>query len=78
MREEEKTETVTKAWVCGDNKSSNGANMHETFFDDLFDVSDDVLENFPMPESEKSGVENICANSVFNNCTINFVVNSKK
>ena len=52
--------------------------MHETFFDDLFDVSDDVLANFPMPESEKSGVENICANSVFNNCTINFVVNSKK
>ena len=77
MREEEKTETVTKAEVYGDNKSSNGANMG-TFFDDLFDVSDDVLANFPMAESEKSEVENICANSVFNNCTINVVVNSKK
>ena len=50
----------------------------ETFFDDLFDVSDDVLANFPMPESEKSEIENICANLVFNNCTMNVVVNSKK
>ena len=48
----------------------------ETFFYDLFDESDDVLANFPMPVSEKSEVESICTNSVFNNCIINCVVNS--
>ena len=47
----------------------------ETFFYDLFDESDDVLANFPMPVSEKSEVESICTNSVFNNCIINCVVN---
>ena len=58
--------------------------------DDLFDlnfddyVSDSVLASIPLPENENSGNtnrssngENICTNSVFNNCTINFVVNEK-
>ena len=75
VREEEKTYTLTKAEVRGDNNSSDEANM-ETFLYDLFDESDDVLANFPMPVSEKSEVESICTNSVFNNCIINCVVNS--
>ena len=63
----------------GDINSSKEANT-KTFFDYLLHVSDDVLANFPIPDSatsEKSEVENICTNAVFNQCTINFVVNSK-
>ena len=76
VREEEKTETITKLEVIEANMIIE-ANM-ESFFDYLFDVSDDVLASFPMPENGKSEMENICTNSVFDNCTINFVVNSKK
>lgn len=43
--------------------------------DSDFDLSDDILASIPMPESTISYNENnICTNSVFNNCTINFVV----
>lgn len=42
-------------------------------FDSAFDLSDDVLANIPMPENRLiSNMNNLCANSVFNNCTINF------
>ena len=43
--------------------------------DSDFNLSDDILASIPMPESTISYNENnICTNSVFNNCTINFVV----
>lgn len=58
--------------------------------DDFFDlnvddyVSDSVLASIPLPgdgnspNTNRSGNgENLCSNSVFNNCTINFVVNEK-
>ena len=58
----------------------------EDLFDLTFDgfVSDSVLSSIPLPEKENSGnnngrsnKENICTNSVFNKCTINFVINEK-
>ena len=47
-------------------------------FDSTFDLSDDVLANIPMPENRLiSNMNNLCANSVFNNCTINFCYEKK-
>ena len=47
-------------------------------FDSRFDLSDDVLVNIPMPENRLiSNMKNLCANSVFNNCTINFCYKKK-
>ena len=47
-------------------------------FDSRFDLSDDVLANIPMPENRLiSNMNNFCANSVFNNCTINFCYEKK-
>ena len=47
-------------------------------FDSTFDLSDDVLANIPMPENRLiSNMNNLCANSVFNNCTINFCYENK-
>jgi hypothetical protein len=44
-----------------------------SLFDNMFDLSDDVLASIPLPDiSVISNVNNLCANSVFNNCTINF------
>ena len=45
-------------------------------FEGLNDVSDEILASIPMPELAPTNtyVENICSNSVFNNCTLNFVV----
>jgi len=40
-----------------------------------FDLPDDILASIPMPETTISNnVNKICTNSLFNNCTINFVV----
>ena len=40
-----------------------------------FDLPYDILASIPMRETTVSNsVNNICTNSVFNNCTINFVV----
>ena len=74
VREEEKTESITMREVGGDNNSRKEANT-KTFFGYLFDVSDNVPANFPMPENTKSEVENIYRNLVFNSCTISFVNN---
>ena len=39
------------------------------------DLPDDLLASIPMPETTlSSNVNNICTNSVFNSCTIHFVV----
>ena len=41
-------------------------------FDTTFDLSDDVLVNITMAENTfTSNINNFCANSVFNLCTIN-------
>ena len=55
-------------------------------FDDLehvqFDVPDSVSAEIPLPEFERArsnrNAHSICTHSVFNNCTINLVVNDKK
>lgn len=47
-------------------------------FDSTFDLSDDVLANIPMPENRLiSNMNNLCVNSVYNNCTINFCYEKK-
>ena len=56
-------------------KSETNTQVLEDLPDSDFDLSDDILASIPMPESTISYNENnICTNSVFNNCTINFVV----
>ncbi len=58
----------------------------DNWFDDLehfqFDVPDSVLAEMPLPEFERTrsnrNGDSICTHSVFNSCTINFVVNDKK
>ena len=54
-------------------------NLSETGGEDsTFDLSEDVLANIPMPENMlTSNINNFCANSVFNNCTINFCYEKK-
>lgn len=53
----------------------------ESLYDGLFDVSDDILSTIPMPdiatnEDEGSKTSAHClSNPIFNNCTVNFVVN---
>ena len=59
--------------------------MSDPIDDFFFDyVSDSVLASIPSPENKNSGntnrssnMERICTNSMFNNCTINFVVNER-
>ena len=56
-------------------ESKTISQLLEDLPDSDFDLSDDILASIPMPESTISYNENnICTNSVFNNCTINFVV----
>ena len=56
---------------AGDN-SRNVLSEDISVFDSTFDLSDDVLVNVPIPENTlTSNINNVCANSVFNNCTIN-------
>lgn len=56
-------------------ESETNTQVLEDLPDSDFDLSDDILASIPMPESTISYNENnICTNSVFNNCTINFVV----
>lgn len=38
------------------------------------ELSDDILACIPIPETTMGNVSNTSTNSVFNNCTINFVV----
>ena len=57
------------------NGNNYGTQVLEDLPDSDFDLSDDILASIPMSESTISYNENnICTNSVFNNCTINFVV----
>ena len=56
----------------GDN-SKNVLSEEIFAFDTTFDLSDDVLANTPVPENTlTSNINNFCANSVFNNCTVDF------
>ena len=56
----------------GDN-SKNVLSEDIFAFDTTFDLSDDVLANTPVPENTlTSNINNFCANSVFNNCTVDF------
>ncbi len=58
----------------------------DNWFDNLehfqFDVPDSVLAEMPLPEFERASRDrnggSFCTHSVFNSCTINFVVNDKK
>ena len=57
---------------AGDN-SKNVLSEDIFAFDTTFDLSDDVLANTPVPENTlTSNINNFCANSVFNNCTVDF------
>ena len=62
---------------AGDN-SRNVLSEDISVFDSTFDLLDDVLVNIPIPENTlTSNINNVCANSVFNNCTINFCFKKK-
>ena len=55
------------------NNSRNVLSEDIFAFDTTFDLSDDVLANTPVPENTlTSNINNFCANSVFNNCTVDF------
>ena len=62
---------------AGDN-SRNVPSEDIFAFDSTFGLSDDVLANIAMPENTLTrNINNFCANSVFNNCTINFCYEKK-
>lgn len=54
-------------------KSREHVQIDNVDFDSEFDLPDDVLASIAMPENPfSSNINNFCANSVFNNCNVNF------
>lgn len=67
------------------NTEDNLSKTQEQPWDDIpdfdrnfdFELSDDLLASIAMPENLATNVNNVCASSVFNNCSINFFYSNK-